>query len=173
MDGESFEDLAARVDQLRDQVSHSDESTQELLRETIEAITDFNRRGLITLVHMLREDERGGEILYRAVDEPEVMALFVSHGIIRSDRTLDVLQVFEQIRPHLIASSIEMNVEEVRDDVAYVRFASGCSAPDQQSKDEIMGVMRQRVPGLRDVVEVAQEPSSAFVSLDSIRIGPA
>jgi hypothetical protein len=170
---ESFDDLAARVDQLRDRVSHSDEATQALLRETVEAITDFNRRGLVTLVQMLREDERGGEILYRAVDEPEVMALFVSHGIIRSDRTLDVLQVFEQIRPHLIASSIEMSVEEVRDDVAYVRFASGCSAPDQQSKDEIMGVMRQRVAGLRDVVEVAPEQSSAFVALDTIRIGPA
>lgn len=170
---ESFDDLAARVDQLRDRVSHSDEATQALLRETIDAITDFNRRGLVTLVQMLREDERGGEVLYRAVDEPEVMALFVSHGIIRSDRTLDVLQVFEQIRPHLIASSIEMSVEEVRDDVAYVRFATGCSAPDQQSKDEIMGVMKQRVAGLRDVVEVAPEQSSAFVALDSIRIGPA
>ncbi len=81
---ESFDELAARVDQLRDQVSHADESTQALLRETIEAITEFNRRGLITLVQMLREDERGGEVLYRAVEEPEVMALFVSHGIIRT-----------------------------------------------------------------------------------------
>ena len=32
-----------------------------------------------------------------------------------------------------------MSVEEVRDDVAYVKFATGCSAPDQQAKDEIMG----------------------------------
>lgn len=169
---ESFDELAARVDQLRDQVSHTDESTQALLRETIDAITEFNRRGLITLVQMLREDEHGGEVLYRAVDQQEVMALFVSHGIIRSDRTLDVLQVFEQIRPHLIASSIDMSIEEVRDDVAYVKFPTGCSAPDQQTKDEIMGVLKQRVPGLREVVEVAQEPSSAFVSVDTLRIGP-
>jgi hypothetical protein len=136
---ESFDELAARVDQLRDQVSHTDESTQTLLRETIDAITEFNRRGLITLVQMLREDERGAEVLYQAVEAPEVMALFVSHGIIRTDRTLDVLQVFEQIRPHLIASSVEMSVEEVRDDIAYVKFPTGCSAPDQQTKDEIMG----------------------------------
>jgi hypothetical protein len=33
--------------------------------------------------------------------------------------------------------------------------------------------MRQRVAGLRDVVEVAPEQSSAFVALDTIRIGPA
>jgi hypothetical protein len=65
-----------------------------------------------------------------------------------------------------------MNVEEVRDDVAYVRFATGCSAPDQATKDEIMGVIRQRVPGLRDVVEIVDEPAGAFVSLDSLRIGP-
>lgn len=172
MDTASFDQLASRIDELRDQVSHSDASSQELLRDTIDAITEFNRQGLVRLVHMMREDERAAEILYEAVEYPEVMALLVSHGIVRSDRTLDVLQVYEQIRPHLVASSIEMSVEEVRDDVAYVRFATGCSAPDQDAKDEIMGVIRQRVPGLRDVMEVAPEPSSAFVAIDSIRIGP-
>lgn len=166
---ESFDELAARVDELRDRVSHTDQAP--LLEETLDAISEFNRRGLITLVQMMREDAAAGEVLYAAVDQPEVMALFVSHGIIRSDRTLDVLNVVEQIRPHLIASSIEMSVEEVRDDVAYVRFPSGCSAPDQQTKDEIKGVIRQRVPGLRDVVEVAEE-SGAFVPMDSLRIGP-
>lgn len=165
---ESFDELAARVDALRDRVSHTDQAA--LLTETLEAITEFNRRGLIALVQMLREDAAAGEVLYAAVEQPEVMALFVSHGIIRSDRTLDVLNVLEQIRPHLIASSVEMSVEEVRDDVAYVRFASGCSAPDQQTKDEIMGVIRQRVPGLKDVLELQE--SGAFVSLDSLRIGP-
>lgn len=167
---ETFDELAARVDELRDRVSHTEQA--DLLRETIEAITDFNRRGLITLVQMMRENEAAGEVLYAAVDEPEVMALFVSHGIIRSDRTLDVLQVMEQIRPHLVASSVEMEVEEVRDDVAYVRFATGCSAPDQQTKDEIMGVLRQRVTGLHEVVEVRDEPGPAFVAVDSLRIGP-
>ncbi len=172
VDTASFDELAARVDELRDQVNHSDESARALLQETLDAITEFNRQGLITLVHMMREDERAAEILYASVDYPEVMALFVSHGIIRSDRTLDVLQVYEQIRPHLIAGSIEMSVEEVRDDVAFVKFATGCSAPEQSTKDEIMGIIRQRVTGLRDVVEVAQETSSAFVAVDTIRVGP-
>jgi Fe-S cluster biogenesis protein NfuA len=172
MDTASFDELAARVDELRDRVNHSDDSVRALLQETLDAITEFNRQGLITLVHMMREDERAGEILYESVERPEVMALFVSHGIIRSDRTLDVLQVYEQIRPHLIASSIEMSVEEVRDDVAYVKFAAGCSAADQPAKDEIMGILRQRVAGLRDVVEVVDEPSSAFVAVDTIRVGP-
>lgn len=165
-----FDEIAARVDELRDRVSHTDQA--DLLRETVDAITEFNRQGLITLVHMMRQNEAAAEVLYAAVDEPEVMALFVSHGIIRSDRTLDVLQVMEQIRPHLVASSIEMQVTEVRDDIAYVRFATGCSAPDQATKDEIMGVLRQRVPGLQGVVEVAAEPAGAFVALDSLRVGP-
>lgn len=166
----SFDELAARVDELRDRVSHTDQAP--LLRETIDAITEFNRQGLITLVHMMRQNDAAAEVLYAAVEESEVMALFVSHGIIRSDRALDVLQVVEQIRPHLVASSIEMDVTEVRDDVAYVRFATGCSAPDQATKEEIMGVLRQRVPGLRDVVEVAPEPGGAFVALDTLRVGP-
>lgn len=167
----TFEDLARRVDELRDRVHHQEQSVQQLLEETIEAVTEFNKQGLIALVQLLREDERGGELLYQAVERPEVMALFVSHGLIRTDRTIDVLRVVEQIRPYLMTSSIEMSVESVRGDIAYVKFAKGCSAPSQETKDEIMGVIKQRVPGLRGVEEVV-EANSAFVPMTSLRIGP-
>ncbi len=169
----TFDDLARRIDELRDRVHHQDAAVQQLLEETLEAITEFNKQGLIALVQLLRSDERGGELLYQAVEQPEVMALFVSHGIIRTDRTIDVLRVVEQIRPYLVTSSIEMEVESVRGDVAYVRFAKGCSAPDQATKDEIMGVIRQRVPGLRGVEEIVDAPGSTFIGLDTIRVGPA
>ncbi len=167
----TFADLAARVDELRDRVHHQDPSVQQLLDETLEAITEFNRQGLIALVQLLRSDERGGDLLYQAVELPEVMALFVSHGLIRTDRTLDVLKVVEQIRPYLVTSGIEMSVESVRSDVAYVKFATGCSAPSAQTKEEIMGVIRQRVPGLAGVEEVVDTPQ-AFVPMTSLRVGP-
>lgn len=170
---EPFDDLAARIDALRDRVAHEDPATGDLLEETLAAITEFNRRGLVILVHAMREDPAAAEVLYAAVDSPEVMALLVAHGIIRSGRTLDVLTVVEQIRPHLIAAGIEMTVREVRGDVAHVQFPGGCSAPDQVVKDEIMGVLRQRVPGLREVVEVAPEqPGAAFVPLATLHVGP-
>lgn len=169
----TFEELAAHIDELRDRVAHQEPSVQRLLEDTLEAITEFNRRGLVGLVHLMRSDERGGELLYEAVEQPEVMALFVAHGIVRTDRTIDVLRVVEQIRPYLVTSSIEMSVESVRGDVAFVKFATGCSAPDQATKDEIMGVILQRVPGLKSVEEVKDEPGRAFIGLDTIRIGPA
>jgi Fe-S cluster biogenesis protein NfuA len=171
-DATTFEDLARHVDELRDRVHHQDAVVRDLLEETVEAITEFNKQGLIALVQLLRSDERGGELLYEAVERPEVMALFVSHGIIRTDRTIDVLRVVEQIRPYLVTSSIEMEVESVRGDVAYVRFAKGCNAPEQATKDEIMGVIRQRVPGLKGVEEVSDPDGRAFIGLDTIRIGP-
>lgn len=170
---QTFEDLARHIDELRDRVSHLDPVANDLLKQTIEAITEFNKVGLITLVQLLREDQRGGELLYEAVETPAVMALFVSHGLIRTDRAIDVLRVVEQIRPYLVTSSIEMEVESVTDDVAYVRFAKGCSAPDQATKDEIMGVIMQRVPGLKGVEEVKEQSGSTFISLDTITIGPA
>ena len=167
----TFEDMARRIDELRDEVRHQEPAVERLLDDTIAAITEFNRQGLIALVHLMREDERGGELLYEAIEKPEVMALFVSHGIIRSDRTLDVLRVVEQIRPYLVTSSIEMSVESVRNDVAYVKFAAGCSAPDEVTKDEIMGVIMQRVPGLKAVEELKDEPGKTFIRLDTIRVG--
>ena len=170
---ESFDDLAARIDALRDRVAHADPETRDLLEEALAAITEFNRRGLVALVHALREDAAAAEVLYATVDSPEVMALLVAHGIVRTGRTLDVLTVLEQIRPHLVAAGVEMSVEQVRDDVAYVRFPAGCSAPEQQVRDEIMGVLRQRVPGLREVVELPPErPGAAFVPLATLRVGP-
>ncbi len=36
-----------------------------------------------------------------------------------------------------------------------------------------MGVIMQRVPGLRGVEEVKDESGQAFISLDTIRIGPS
>jgi Fe-S cluster biogenesis protein NfuA len=168
---QTFEDLAQRIDQLRDQISHQEASVQSLLDETLEAITEFNKQGLISLVQILRSDERGGELLYAAVEEPEVMALFVSHGLIRTDRTIDVLRVVEQIRPYLMTASVDMSVESVRNDVAYVKFGKGCSAPSQENKDEIMGVIMQRVPGLKGVEEVKDEPGRTFIGLDTISIG--
>lgn len=170
----SFDDLARRVDQLRDSVSHQPAEVRDLLTETLDAITEFNRRGLAAVIGLLRADPRGEELLFEAVDVPEVMALLVSHRLVRTDATLDVLRVVESIRPYLVASSIEMDVERVEGDTAYVRFASGCSAPSQADKDEVMGVIRQRVLGLSSVVEVVDEqPGRAFVSLDSLRIGPS
>jgi hypothetical protein len=125
------------------------------------------------VVHPLRWDPATSDTRHAAVDSPEVMALLVGHGIVRSERALDALTVVERIRPHLIAAGVEMSDEQVSGDVAHVRFPGGCGAPDQGVKDEIMGVPRQSVPGLRDVVEVAREPAvAAFAPLASPRVGP-
>jgi hypothetical protein len=165
-------DLAARVDELRDRVRHQEPATAALLEDTLEAITDFNRAGLIGLVGLLRSDDRGAELLYESVELPEVMALFVAHKIVRADRTLDVLRAVEQLRPYLAAASIELEVVEVDGDIARVRFASGCNAPDEAVKIEIRQAILTRVSGLESVDEVEDEDSGAFIPLQSLRVGP-
>ena len=41
----------------------------------------------------------------------------------------------------------------------------------RRTKDEIMGVIMQRVPGLKGVQEVVDEPGKTFIGLDTISIG--
>lgn len=167
---ESFEELAQQIDGLRDRIHHQDPEVAALLDETVEAITAFNRIGLMTLIRMLRADPRGQDILFAAVDEPEVMALLVSHGLVKANLTLDVLRAVEQIKPYLVASSVEFEVDRVEGDVAYVRFATGCSAPSEQVREEIRGTLLSRVTGLRAVEEVAPQ-AGTFIALDTIRVG--
>lgn len=166
----SFEDLAARVDQLRDRVRHSAEQT--LLEETLEAVTDFNRAGLVELVQVLRADPRGEELLFSAVDRPEVMALLVAHGIVRVDRTMEVLRVVDQLRPYLAASSVQLDVARVDGDTAYVSFGTGCQAPTPAQRAEILGALSARMPSGIVVVEEQASSGGAFVPLTSLRVGP-
>jgi Fe-S cluster biogenesis protein NfuA len=166
-------DLARRVDELRERVHHTEPETAALLEETLEAITDFNRAGLVSLVQLLRSDPRGAELLYESVDIAEVMAMFVAHDIVRADRTLDVLRAVDQLRPYLAASSIELEVMSVDGDVAHVRFGTGCSAPSAAVRDEVRASILSRVPGLVAVQEVAPPASpQAFVPLQTLRVGP-
>jgi hypothetical protein len=63
---ETFDELAARVDGLLDAVAHTDQASRDLLRETLDAITDFNRRGIAVLVQLLRQDPQAADVLYRS-----------------------------------------------------------------------------------------------------------
>jgi Fe-S cluster biogenesis protein NfuA len=168
---ESFEELAVRVDELRDRVAHTDEHARELLEETIGAITAFNRAGLVELVQVLRSDPRGEQLLFDAVDRPEVMALLVAHEIVRVDRTMDVLRVVDQLRPHLAASSVQLEVVRVEGDTATVSFGTGCNAPSAETRAEILQVLTTRLPGMT-AVEQEAAGGSAFVPLTSLRVGP-
>ncbi|HUX03385.1 MAG TPA: hypothetical protein VMV53_00545 [Acidimicrobiales bacterium] len=166
----SFTELAQRVDELRDQVAREGERSQELLRGTIDAITAFNRAGLAALVQVLRSDARGTELLYEAVDLPEVMALMASHGIIRTDLTLDVLRVVDQLRPHLLAASVNLEVVQVDGDVLTLRYNG--HRPDDDVVDGIRDALLSRVGGLRVVQESADESVTSFVPISGLKVRP-
>ncbi|MDA8323101.1 MAG: hypothetical protein M0030_25285 [Actinomycetota bacterium] len=163
--------LAERADAARAKVAAADRAAVDLLTEAVDAITAFNRAGLVSLVQALRADPRGADLLYAALDRPEVMALLVAHDIVRADRTLDVLRAAEQLRPYLVASGTDLEVLRVDGDVATVRFAGN---PPDGMRADVRDTLLARVPGLASVVESEAEPEPAgraFVPLDSIRVG--
>ncbi len=163
--------LAERADAARSKVAAADWAVRDLLTEAVDAITAFNRAGLVSLVQTLRADPRGADLLYAALDRPEVMALLVAHDIVRADRTLDVLRAAEQLRPYLIASGTDVAVLRVDGDVATVRFAGH---PPDGMRADVRDTLLARVPGLASVVEDQRdlEPDGcAFVPLNTVRVG--
>ena len=167
----SFIDLAARVDELRDRMRHADEHARQLLEEMLAAVTAFNRAGLVELVQILRAEPAGEELLFAAVDRPEVMALLVAHDIVRVDRTMEVLRSVDQLRPYLAASNISLEVLRVDGDAAYVSFGTGCSAPAPALKAEVLQALNARLQGVTAFEEQVTS-GGAFVPLASLRVGP-
>jgi|GEM_PF-2330395 len=170
--------LAARADQLRDRVRHlPDPTAAATLDEALDAVTAFNRAGLVSLVRSLRADPVGAQLLYAAMEAPAVMALLAAHDIIRTDRTLDVLRAAEQLGPYLTASGVTLQVVGVDASTATVRLLSdGCGGVDPGLVESVRAALRSRVAGLAAVEVLADEPASgpgepAFVPLSSLQVG--
>jgi Fe-S cluster biogenesis protein NfuA len=169
--------LARRADQLREQVRHlPDPTAAALLDDALDAMTAFNRAGLVDLVRAVRADPAGAQALYQAMESPAVMALLAAHDIIRTDRTLDVLRAAEQLGPYLDASGVTLTVVEVDATTARIRLAAaGCGAVDAGLTESVRAALRSRVPGLADVQVLPDAPAAeagpAFVPLTALRVG--
>lgn len=176
LDAEALERAAGRLDAAMSRIAELDDGPREAVEEALAALNDLHRDGLTTVVRRLRDDERGRELLYALVDEPEVRMLLSMHGIIRPDPTTLAQQVLTQVRPGLQSHGGDVELDRIADGVAYVRLhgaCNGCSMASVTMRDSVEEALRAGVPGLTSVEVLPNDPSPTLIPVDSLTVRPA
>lgn len=171
----SLTELAKRVDEAARRVAELDGPARRAAEELREAVEAVHRLGLTTIVRRMRADDRARELLMRLVDEPEVRMLFMLHGIIRPDPVTAATRILDAIRPWLREQGADVELVEVEDGVARVRFdgaGQGCSGTAAVLLDAVERALVDGVPAITRVEAVPSTPAPTFIPLTALRIGP-
>lgn len=170
---DELERTAARLDATMGRLAELDAESSRVVDDALAALNALHRQGLTTIVRQLRADDRGRELLYALVDEPEVRMLLSMHGIIRPDPTTLAEQALARVRPGLAAHGGDVELDHVADGVAYVRLhgaCNGCSMAAVTMRDSVEEALRAAVPGLAAVEVLPQEPSPTLIPVDSLTV---
>lgn len=163
---DDFESLAADVDRALAAVRELPDEARQKAMDLKAAIEAFHRHALRRLVKALRATEAGKELLLRAVEDPAVYALFHLHGIVRPDLTARVVAALEEMRPYMRSHGGDVELVKVEGDVVHVRLhgaCAGCSLSALTLRNGVEEVVKSRVPEVREIVVVEDQPVSGFV----------
>lgn len=118
---------AEEVDQAFQAVLALEEPARAQALALKQAVEGFHRDGLIKIIQTLKADPRGKELLFELVDEPEVKALFLLHGLIRIDPRQRVEQALESCRPYLQSHNGDVELVSLEAGVARVKMKGACN----------------------------------------------
>lgn len=166
-----LEVLASAVDKAQSGVDELDDEAKEAALELKKALEDFHKPALVQIVRTLKDDPRGKELLFGLVDEPMVRAVLGLHGIIRADPMTRANAALDSVRPYLQSHGGDVELVRIEDRVAYVRMQGSCNGCSMSAVTLRDGVEEALVGGIEEIDSVEaleDEPTAAFIPLDSI-----
>jgi Fe-S cluster biogenesis protein NfuA/nitrite reductase/ring-hydroxylating ferredoxin subunit len=170
---DQLDQLAAKVDAAIAAVQALDEASRTKALDLKQAVEQFHKTALTTVVRRLKSDPRGKELLFELIDDPLVFALLSMHGIVRADITTRVSRVIDAVRPYMRSHGGDVELVEVRERVAYVRLhgaCNGCSMSAVTLRDGVEEALRNNVPEITRVEVVPNEPGPALIMPDMIQV---
>ena len=170
-----FEQRAARVGAAERAVAALSPDARATAEELQAAVEAHHAAVLHSVVLRLREDDRGNELLYEIVEEPEVYASLVKAGIARPTLAMEAIQVLDGIRPYLKSHNGDVELVRIEGATAYVRLqgaCQGCGSSSTTLRDSVAEALLAHLPALSDVEEVPPEvaPSTAFVPVTALSV---
>jgi Fe-S cluster biogenesis protein NfuA len=173
----TFEDRARRIDAALHAVERiGGDDDRAAAHELAAAIEDLHASVLRTVVGRLRGDERGRELLYELVDDPEVYAAFAKAGIVKPSLAMRAVQVLDGVRPYLTSHNGDVELVSIDDGVAFVRLlgsCQGCGSSTETLRDAVAAALLDHLPELREVREAppADGPTETIIPVSSIGFG--
>jgi len=171
----TIEDLAQALDEAMARVRQLDPAARTVAQDCIAALEAVHKAALTTLVRGLKQDPDGKRLLFDLVDEPDVRMVLSIHGIIRADPHTVALQVLDGIRPSLQSHGGDVELDGIRDGVAYVRLrgaCNGCSMAAVTMREGVEAALVAGVPGVSAVQVLANDPTPTLIPLSAIGVGP-
>jgi len=114
------EDLAGALDAALAAVGELDVASRRVAGQLQRALDDAHRAALVHLIRALRNDPRGKELLFAAVDIPAVRMVLLMHELIRPDPTTLARQALDEVRPQLQSHGGDVTLDRVADGVEVV-----------------------------------------------------
>jgi Fe-S cluster biogenesis protein NfuA len=172
---ESFEQRAARLSAAEQAVAALDSEARQAATELVDAVEAHHAAVLRRVVGRLRQDERGAELLYEVVEDPEVYASLVKAGIVRPSLAMQAIQVLDGIRPYLQSHNGDVELVRIEGGTAYVRLlgsCQGCGSSSTTLRDSVAEALLAHLPEISDVEEVPPEvaPSDTFVPVSALSV---
>lgn len=167
---DELESVAARVDAAVAAVAKLEPSAQAVALELKQAIEAFHKLALTTMVHHLKQDPRGKELLLELVADPAVYALLIMHGIMRADPLTRARRVLDNARPYMQSHGGDAELVDVRDGIAYLRLhgsCNGCSLSAFTLRKHVEEVLLREVPEIIRLEVLSDQPVPAILRSDA------
>ncbi|MEM8748622.1 MAG: NifU family protein [Actinomycetota bacterium] len=173
----TFEGRARRIEDADSAVERIESSDDRATaRELADAVAGLHESVLRTIVVRLRDDERGRELLYELVDDPEVYAALAKAGIVKPSLAMRAIQVLDGVRPYLTSHNGDVELVSIDDGVAVVRLlgaCQGCGSSTETLRDSVARALLDHLPELTEVREAPPEsaPTETIIPVSSIGFG--
>jgi Fe-S cluster biogenesis protein NfuA len=157
-------------------VDRLDDDARVAVHEWQSAIEAHHAAVLRAFITRLRADDRGRELLYELVDDPEVYAALVKAGLVKPSLAMRALQVLDGVRPYLTAHNGDVELVRIDEGVAYVRLlgaCQSCGSATETLRDSVAQALLEHLPEITEVRDVPAEAASnvTFIPASAIGVG--
>jgi hypothetical protein len=102
--------------------AHTDPAAKETARELLTLVLDLHGMGLAKLMGIVATAEGGTAILARLVDDEQVRAMLLLHGLHPDDLETRVRRAVDRLRPHLGIHGLRLDVVEIASGTVRLRL---------------------------------------------------
>lgn len=156
--GEDRQQALHRLEELiRALDAHPDPSARETARELLALVLDLHGIGLARLMGIVTNADGGTAIVARLVENEQVQAMLLLHGLHPDDLDTRVRRAVDRLRPHLGVHGLRLDVVEISSGTVRLRLrgsgAAAIKAPLLWTlPGEIEGAVVEAAPDVENVL---------------------